>query len=835
MALLSRIVNGLEEFWEGGDYYESATERSHAELNAAKRHTAMQQLADTAVAVGERVISDPKGTLDMVINDAKVAVWGHHGPHPVRDTANFVKGIFGITKDGMLKVFNGFAGDSAPMHFERRDNAVSQAEGAVITSKFNTGASIGEMSWMIYQGRFKYNQELMDKWTQYNDIETSHGFNCRTYVNEADKQVVVTLEGTQPNSDLSTLWICKDGLTDAEIGLGIIPPQMREGYEEFKTIVADISNKFVDNGYNISFAGHSLGGGLAQMLPGMYYIDTGVALPTLAEAGPGMLKHLKLYAQEQLLAGKSIHLPSGNVVSLHSGSMVDRAKEAKAIVDTFKARDFSFVTNMITVQDPVGAVNYDADPEKDGHIGVSIIVPYLMTTREDMQDLEYDVVDGVNRKHFVTPELTDKLGFGNIEATRFDRHEPDQSAVLWSGTAVGFKDPSIIGLGSAVYRAYGEPRKVWEGSSLSLPEVTMFGTSENDYIETGDKATQVYAGDGNDVIKGGNVGSILAGGHGDDYIVGGSGDDYLAGENGDDSLHGGAGNDILFGGDGNDYLDGGEGSDLLFGGHGDDTLVWSKGNDFLCGNEGNDTMVIRDGAQGNAQLKWERNYSNFGNDTVIFEGTMGKDSNVLMNFADEIRFQHMRWSENGDDLVMTDNLGDKAASVTFKDAFDAFAKNSGNIDMQFTNGRLYVDDVLFNVQAGSGDVNASADEKYKGTIMLGSKGDDTLHSGKGDDLMVGGKGKDTYVFGNTFGHDTIVGGASDDVIQFTNAFNEKEYTISQDFDDLVISYQQTGSAATNTVTLSDWFTSADHIDTVQFGDGSYSLSDKGFSKQSASC
>ena len=61
-------------------------------------------------------------------------------------------------------------------------------------------------------------------------METSHGFNSVTYVNEADKQVVITLEGTQANSDLSPLWLSKDGLADLEICLGVIPPQMREGY-----------------------------------------------------------------------------------------------------------------------------------------------------------------------------------------------------------------------------------------------------------------------------------------------------------------------------------------------------------------------------------------------------------------------------------------------------------------------------------------------------------------------------------------------------------------------------------------------------------------------------
>ena len=831
MTLVSKIVDDLEGFFEK-DSMGGATSEAQADLQAAKVKAAVSQVADTIAAVAGRIIDDPKGTVDNIVEDTKVAIWGHNGAHPVEDAANFIKGAAGIGKDNVLRIYNAFSHDSTAKEFERLDNAVSKADGAVIESKFTTGASIGDMSWLIYKGRLNSNQAMQDKWTQYREVETSHGFNSCIYINKVEKQLVITLEGTQSNSDLSPLWISKDGLADLEIGLGVIPPQMREGYEEFKNLVADALNTYGTQGYSISVAGHSLGGGLAQMMAGMYYIDTGVALPTLAEAGPGMLAQLKLYAQEQLLAGKEIHLPSGNVVGLGKGSYTDQAAEAKAIVDSFMAQDFSFVTNMITIGDPVGAVNYNENPDMDGHIGVNVIVPYLLTAREDLQDLEYAAMDGANAKHLVTSDELDKLGLGGIWVTRFDRHEPDQSAALWSGTAVGFKDPSIVGTGSALYRAYLDPRQVWSGSSLSLPEITAFGSDGDDYITVGDRATQVYAGDGNDVIAGGNVGSILDGGLGDDLIIGGSGDDYLAGGNGNDILYGGAGNDILYGGSGDDYLDGGAGDDLLFGGSGDDTLVWSAGNDILCGNEGDDTFFVKECVDGQGQIKWERNYTNFGHDKLVMEGTMGEKSSLLLNFADEIRMQDMRWSVQGNDIIMTDNLGDEAASVTFKDGFDAFAANSGKIDMQFTNGRLYVDDVMYNVQAGSGEIHANENEKYNGTIMIGSNGDDVLYSGKGNDLMIGGDGKDTFVFGNSFGHDTIAGSSSDDVIRFVNDFNVQEYSISQKNDDLVISFQQTGMSTESSLTISDWYTSENHIDTVQFGNSAYSISNGSFQKKS---
>lgn len=816
MSLIGKFLDDVF-----GDAETTETEQSRTSLDSSNAAVAAEQIADTAGAIVNRIITDPKGTVDDVLNDMKVSVFGHHGVHPIQDAVNFAKGVITVGEDVVTNIFNLVPSTAATPTYERQANAVSAGSNVVINSKFTTGASIGDMSWLIYKGRMVSNPEITDKWKLYKDVETTHGFNSRTYINEKDKQVVITLEGTQSNSDLSPLWLSKDGLSDLEIGLGVIPPQMREGYEQFKTVVADVMNNYVSDGYSISVAGHSLGGGLAQMMPGMYFIDTGVALPTLAEAGPGMLSQLKIYAEQQLLAGKEIHLPSGNVVSLSQGTLLERANEAKAIVGTFKAQDFSFVTNLITVLDPVGAVNYNIDPDKDGHVGLNMIVPYLLTTREDMQNLESVVMDPINHKNIVTPELTDKLGLGGIHATRFDRHEPDQSIVLWSGTAVGFKDPSRIGVGSAVYRDYLAPRKVWDGSNLSLPQTTVFGSKEADLITTNDRPTQVLAGDGNDVVRTGNGGNLVSGGNGDDYIIGGSGDDYLAGDAGADNLYGGKGNDILYGGEGNDYLDGGEGSDLLFGGAGDDTLVWSTGNDILGGNEGNDTLVVRNGATGNAQMKWERNFTNFGQDKVVFEGAMAKDSTLLLNFADEIRFQDMKWSVNGDDIVMTDNLGNAAASVTFSNAFNAFDANSGKVDFQFTNGKLYVDDQKYAVQAGHGTVKASDDSAYAGSFMVGSAGNDTLVSGKGNDLMFGGKGSNTFVFDNSFGHDTIVGSNSKDVIKFNTEFNAKEYTISADHEDLVISYQQSGLNTSSTLTLSNWYAGGDHADTFSFNNGTY--------------
>ena len=254
------------------------------------------QIGTTIGEVAARVVSDPIGTLQYVVNDTKIAIFGHNGPLIARDAVSFVEGLAGLTADTALNIFNALPTFTQTPVYENQVGAIKKQEGSIteITSKFTTGASIGDLSWLIYKGRMVSNTEITDKWKLYSEAETAHGYNSRIYIDAANKQVAITLEGTQANSDLSPLWLSKDGLSDLEIGLGVIPPQMREGYEQFKVMVADVMNKFGTEGYGISVAGHSLGGGLAEMMSGMYFIDTGIALPTLAEAGPGMLNQLKI-------------------------------------------------------------------------------------------------------------------------------------------------------------------------------------------------------------------------------------------------------------------------------------------------------------------------------------------------------------------------------------------------------------------------------------------------------------------------------------------------------------------------------------------------------------
>ena len=829
MSLFSKLTTlGGKSVLDGGDLLKNTS-------------LLLGDINNLVKAQAGKVLADPIGSVEKVVADIPVAIFGRQ-PNAIQDRKDILADTVQFGKDAALNIFNIFPSTVAAPTFEEKPGSINARPGKVIINNTTVaGASIGDLSWLIYTENAKSNPEIMGKWKLYNATETVSGYNSNTYLDTANKQVAITFEGTSPNSEFSTWVLSKDGLTDVEIGWHI-PNQVVEGYERFKTLIATVQNTYGSQGYGISLAGHSLGGGLAQMMASMYFVDTGVALPTLAQEGPGMLRQIKMYAEQQLIEGKMIHLPTGGTIQL-TGSLVDRANEAKAIVNTFKAQDFSNVVNVLTEQDVVGQIRYDADPSKDGHIGLSVIMPAILTARECLQDIDYEAMYPINALNLKTPQfLADPMniftGLSNMDLSRIDRHLPGQSEGLWSGTSLGLYDPAgDIGLGVQAERTNGAPIKDWAGTTTTIPEIEIFGTSTDQVIRvgqyvTGKKNAIVMSSTANDIIYGSDNGDMLIGGSGNDTIYGGKGDNYISGGTGNAKLYGGTGNDIIYAGSGSHvYLTGGGGNNILFGGKGSNTFYWENGNDIMYNGQagGNYDFIIADNATGNSQLKWQRNFNNIGTSIVEFNGKMNQSSQLTFNFVDEITMAGVNWSQNGKDIVLTDTDGGKTGTVTFKNAVDAFANNNGQMQFKFTNGSLYTGDEYYNVVAGTGTLIA-ADSVYAGSVLVSNSGNNKLVSGKGNDIFFSGVGTDQFVFGKDFGNDKIVASNSADTIKFNDVFDSSKYTIAQKGNDLVISYQESKTATADTVTLVNWEVSASKTNKVSFDNGNYSISNNQFVK-----
>lgn len=801
---------------------------------------------DLKTLVGEqaaKVLNDPLEVGKKIIEDIPVAIFGRQ-PNLITDVTNIINDTVHLAVDSGITIFNAIPSTTPAPSFPELPGNINAGSGKIITNTTTTaGASIGELSWLIYTGNAQTNPAITSKWKLENFSETTSGSDTSIYVNTKDKQVAITFEGTSPNSAFSTWVLSKDGVSDLEIGLGIIPNQVIEEYQHFTTLIARVENTYGSQGYGISLAGHSAGGAMAQMMAGMYFIDTGVALPALSQEGPGMLRQLQMYAEEQLIAGKSIHLPTGGTLNLSSSTLLQRANKAKAVVNTFSAQDFSNVINLLTEQDVVGQVRYHIDPSKDGHVGINIMMPAILTPRECLQDIDYEAMYPINSLNITTNQLPkDPLnlfpGLSNMDLSRIDRHLPGQSEGLWSGSTLGLYDPKgDIGVGMQIERTNGTPIQKWAGTNTTIPEVEIFGTTTGQVINVGQYVTSkqnalVVSSTGNDTIYGSNNGDLLIGGSGNDTIYGGNGDNYLSGGTGNAKLYGSTGNDIIYAGSGNSYMTGGGGNNLLIGGTGNDTFYWSKGNDIMFNGQagGNYDFIIANGATGNSELKWERNFKNIGSSLVEIQGDINKNSHLLFNFVDEIRFADMQWSQAGNDITMVDHMGNKTGTVTFKNATQAFSQNNGQLDFQFTNGSLYVSDETYHVVAGIGTLSAVDNSKYKGNIIVGGVGNNTMVSGSGNDLLFGGVGTDVFVFDNNFGHDQIVSSNSNDTVKFNKMFDAKEFFINKKADNLVINYQQSGTTTTSVLTLDNWYASSDKVNQFTFNDATYSISNNYFQK-----
>ncbi|MGG8472582.1 calcium-binding protein [Rahnella sp. PAMC25617] len=160
-------------------------------------------------------------------------------------------------------------------------------------------------------------------------------------------------------------------------------------------------------------------------------------------------------------------------------------------------------------------------------------------------------------------------------------------------------------------------------ASLTLREITVAGTPENDSLFGWDYGDLVLGGDGNDSLSGNGGNDVLDGGADDDRLYGNSGNDQLDGGAGNDTLTGGEGQDRLTGGTGDDTLDGGSsGADLYMfhEGHGHDVLT-----DYSSNIDQTDRLVFS-GARSTG-METER----VGQDLVIY-AYGNSDSVILKNY-----------------------------------------------------------------------------------------------------------------------------------------------------------------------------------------------------------
>lgn len=360
-------------------------------------------------------------------------------------------------------------------------------------------------------------------------------------------------------------------------------------------------------------------------------------------------------------------------------------------------------------------------------------------------------------------------------------------------------------------------------------EDTLYGSANNDLIQSlgGDDDVDAKAGEdrieggsGEDNLEGGSDNDIVLGGADSDILSGGEGNDWLfaeteftiddayslgrtqaaSGERGD-LLDGGAGDDTLIGEAGEDILMGGMGKDIIMGLGGDDTIEGDNVTGLVVGNWDvtRDAIPDADSTNYNRNYNFSATFTDAGDNDVIYSGA-GNDWIFAQggnDFIDAGTGNDVVFGDAGNDTILGQSgndilVGDAKSLDASLHGDDYLSGGEGNDTLDGGGGSDYLD-------GGVGDDKLLGDEGND--TLIGGSGADILGGRAGDDVLEGGDDNDA-LFGND-GNDTLIGGAGSD--QLDGGAGDDTY-VDVSVDDTVIDlegrstimYADAGGVSTNT-------------------------------------
>lgn len=345
----------------------------------------------------------------------------------------------------------------------------------------------------------------------------------------------------------------------------------------------------------------------------------------------------------------------------------------------------------------------------------------------------------------------------------------------------------------------------------------------------------------------------LIGTDGDDELTGTLGDDFIDARGGRDQVFGRAGNDTILGGDGSDFnLDGEEGNDTVRGGPGADYVVGGLGDDQLFGDEGNDILQagqgsdLLDGGPGDDNLRgYGFGPSPASGDTLYrFGPAWGQDTvdeisapgsvDTLEFYGGTLPSQLVLRREVSAQLTVTGVLrvgdGTNTIRINNEGLIEQlrFVDGSGAVIETWDGARIASEllrptdgnDVIGGTTGADMLVGAAGDD-----TLVGRGGADSFDGGAGDDLMIGGAGDDTYTLRAGFGRDRVREPVDNTTAQdrlVFDGFASTAFEYRASGNDLLVT--QLG-AVENQLTVENYFLASRRIETLQFGDASWTFDD----------
>jgi Ca2+-binding RTX toxin-like protein len=628
---------------------------------------------------------------------------------------------------------------------------------------------------------------IPEGWTELEWIpDRSYGFSAGVYRKSND--IVIAYTGTNEGAD----W----GWANIICAGGGPSPQVTEA------MLLYVTTKRENPDADITFTGHSLGGGLASMLAVFFDRPATVFDHAPFELGARNLLTLGIYRAE--LAALGFFDPAFDDYWAAAPTVFD-AREAQVrgihvkgeALELWRTLWPTITGTSLPPMDPGPSVGAsETDLHSIALLGSMMASSAFTDALREQPGLIAALFDSSlykrDAKTSSQPDLLTRLyskQVGTPVAPLLDRFASDlhrlnvgsglgaQAAVQGALTVAAmeyyyFNDPPnttqlITTSGNGIHVDYADinaaqfvlksPRKLADALKpfLTTDEWSVVGYSLETYgawhVQGGD-AGMVWTSskDAEDVAIGGAQTDILDGGAGSDILIGSAGQDFLTGA---------AGADILLGGEGPDWLNGGEGNDRLIGGNGLDVYAFDGpfGQDVIQDSDG--AGVVRVGA------------------TQLSGGKASGAAGVYRGGG----FTYARVANGaGTDLVVTeDGSGNRITISGWQDGQLGITLDETPIDpplagntfsgdyakkLDSSDPTRYVFDAYGNY-AGDGAQTAAADLLW-GTagndLLRGFGGNDALAGWLGDDLIEGGDGDD-LLFG-AWGADVIAGGAGRDFI-----------------------------------------------------------------------
>ena len=628
------------------------------------------------------------------------------------------------------------------------------------------------------------------------------GFTAGAYRNGVTGEIVIAYKGTDTglNTMADIAGTVDDMLTDLALGAGLGSTQLfhaAQFYEEVKALNNGIAN-------NITFTGHSLGGGLASVMsvwfnrPAKTFDEAPFEVtalnPLLMAAVSAYLGGLG-YSDSDLVKFSFTYLWNYAVRESHVAHYYTQGEflaDLRAAWPTVMGSDSPIVIGGGETIDGLTLHSMNlaasllmADDFRTDTLLLPNLLPLIFDENLYARDLAGD------QRDFLTSLLNDQIkqGYANPNGL-LARFADDVQDILSAGGAALSDEQLNKGLIALAIQAYYEQdggftqeiyKPIAGGLQIDKSALTtgldatksyqqyLQGWLQEHYSADMDKITEalpsaelVYlatqAGMTADAEK--DKAALMLGGTGADTLTGGD----LA--------------DTLIGGAGNDILEGGQGDDTLMGGEGHDTYIWNSGDgsDHIKDSDGQGHIEIRQ-ADGSTQiLGGQLIKEESGNAWKSADGklTLSQSDGWTLTTQDGASLTLDQYSDGDFGLDLKDTppkagqpnktlTGDKKGKDHNKDKAGIQYRYDGDGNLvateeEETDRRDYLAGAYGRndqIEGKGGNDFIDADEDG-----YGANSDDLAKGGDGDDIIWGNEGKDKLE-GNE-GRDWLDGGPGDD-------------------------------------------------------------------------